>query len=200
MQRLGDLGRLVSLLAARNASELNVADVSADGGYPARTLPPYLDLLETLYLMWLVPAWSTNLTQRVTARPKIVVLDSGLAAHQVNISPESMHPTRRPEPAGGQIGWNDQRVRIFHYRDRTGPEVDILLEHPDGRIVGIEVKASSNIGARTFRWLSKLCDGLGPRFVQGIVKQPGARATLHHGRACDLAFSSRGERHVTFYS
>ncbi len=188
LQRLGDLGRLVRLLAARNASELNVADVSADGGFPARTLPPYLDLLETLYLTWRVPAWSTNLTQRVTARPKIVVLDSGLAAHQMNLSPESMHPTRQPEPAGGlleafvlgelrkQIGWSDNRVRIFHYRDRTGPEVDILLEHPDGRIVGIEVKASSNIGLRTFRWLSKLRDGLGPRFVQGIVLHTGTDA------------------------
>ena len=62
-----------------------------------------IDLLETLYLTWRIPAWSTNLAQRVTARPKIVVLDSGLAAHQVNISPERMHPTRQPEPAGGLL-------------------------------------------------------------------------------------------------
>ena len=69
LQRLGDLGRLLELVAARNATELNIADVAADAGFPARTLPPYLDLLETLYLIWRVPAWSTNLTSRVAERP-----------------------------------------------------------------------------------------------------------------------------------
>ena len=188
LQRLGDLGRLLELVAARNATELNMADVAADAGFPARTLPPYLDLLETLYLIWRVPAWSTNLTSRVAERPKVVVLDSGLAAHQINASPASLHPTRQPKPAGGlleafvlaelrrQSGWNDERVRIFHYRDRAGPEVDVVLEHADGRIAAIEVKATTSIGADAFKWLAKVRDGLGDRFVQGTVLYAGNQA------------------------
>ncbi len=188
LQRLGDLGRLLELLAARNATELNLADLAADAGFAARTLPPYLDLLETLYLIWRVPGWSTNLTSRVIGRPKVLVLDSGLAAHQINVSPESMRPTLQPAPAGGlleafvlaelrrQIGWNNERVRIFHYRDRSGPEVDIVLEHADGRIVAIEVKATASVGADAFKWMTKLRDWLGNRFVQGIALYTGERA------------------------
>ena len=188
LQRLGDLGRLLELVAARNATELNLADLASDAGFPARTLPPYLDLLETLYLIWRVPAWSTNLTSRVTGRPKGVVLDSGLAAHQINVSPASMRPTFQPAPAGGlleafvlaelrrQTGWNDERVRIFHYRDRSGPEVDVILEHADGRIVAIEVKATSSIGADAFKSMSKLRDRIGKRFVQGIALYTGEHA------------------------
>lgn len=188
LQRLGDLDRLLRLVGARNGTELNVADLAADARFPARTLPPYLDLLETLYLIWRVPAWSTNLTRRVTGRPKIVVLDSGLAAHTNNVSATSMGPTRDPAPAGGlleafalsevrrQAGWNTERVRISHYRDRSGPEVDLILEHADGRIAAIEVKATTSIGAGAFTSLTRLRDLLGARFVQGVVLYTGPDA------------------------
>lgn len=188
LHRLGDLGRLLQLMAARNAGELNLADVAVDAGFPARTLPPYLDLLETLYLIWRVPAWSANLTKRVTSRPKLALLDSGLAAHLINVSPASLDPTRQPTRAGGlleafvlaelrrQAGWNDERVRMFHYRDRSGPEIDILLEHADGRVAGIEVKATSSIGTDAFKWLAHLRDHLGRRFVQGTVLYTGPNA------------------------
>jgi len=188
LQRLGDLGRLLRLVAARNATELNQADLAADAGFPARTLSPYLDLLETLYLTWRVPAWSTNLTNRVIGRPKIVLLDSGLAANLLHLTPASLHPTRHPEPAGPlleafvlgelrkQVTWCDEPVRIYHYRDRTGPEIDIIVEHADGRIAAIEVKATTSLGANAAKWLVHLRDRLGERFVQGVVLYTGANA------------------------
>jgi predicted AAA+ superfamily ATPase len=188
LQRLGDLDRLLRLVAARNATELNQADLAADASFPARTLPPYLDLLETLYLIWRVPAWSTNLSSRVADRPKTVLLDSGLSAHLMHVSPASLHPTRQPGPAGQvlegfvlgelrrQCGWNDEPVRIFHYRDRTGPEVDIILEHADGRVAAIEVKATTSVGQNAFKWLAQLRDRLGNRFVQGVVLYTGSES------------------------
>ena len=187
-QRLGDLPRLLELVAARNATELNLTDLAADAAFASRTLPPYLDLLEALYIIWRIPGWSTNLTSRVVSRPKLVLLDSGLAAHLINVSPTSMETTHNPNPAGGlleafvlselrrQAGWSDERVRIFHYRDRAGPEIDIIMENPDGRVIAIEVKATATIRTDAFRWLAKLRDQLGKRFVQGIVLYTGQQA------------------------
>jgi len=48
LHRLGELPLLLRLLAARNCSELNVASLAGDSGVPARTLGPYLELLESL--------------------------------------------------------------------------------------------------------------------------------------------------------
>lgn len=205
LRRLGDLERLLELIAARNATELNKADIAADAGFPARTLPPYLDLLETLYLIWRVPAWSANFTKRVVAHPKITIFDSGLAAHLINISPTSLRPTGQPTPAGGlleafvlaelrrQTGWNDERVRIFHYRDRAGAEVDIVLEHADGRIAAIEVKATTSVGADAFKWLAKMRDHLGKRFVQGTVLYTGKNALSFGDRLTAQPLSSLWE-------
>lgn len=69
LQRLRELPRLLRLLAARNAGELNFASLANDAGLPVRTLDPYLDLLETLFLVTGCLRGRPNLSQRVVSRP-----------------------------------------------------------------------------------------------------------------------------------
>ncbi len=185
LQRLGELPLILRVLAARNSDELNVADIARDTGIPARTLAPHVELLETLYLIQRIPAWSTNLTKRVVSRPKAALLDTGLAARLLGVSASGASPTMRPEVAGHllegfvagelrrQLGWADEIVRISHYRDHAGDEVDFILEADDGRIAGIEVKATSSVGRNDARWLAKLRDRLGSRFAAGVVLHTG---------------------------
>lgn len=187
-QRLGDLPKLLRLIAARNATELNQTDLASDAGFPASTLPRYLDIIEYLYLMRRVPSWSTNLTTRVVGRPKTYLTDCGLAAHLLGLSPSSMSSTVDPTSAGAlleafvvnelhqQQGWGNEQCSIYHYRDRTGPEADVVIEHVDGRAVAIEVKAGMSLGNKPTKWLSLLRDRLGSRFVAGVVLYTGQEA------------------------
>lgn len=184
--RLSDLPRILRLLAARNSEELNVASMASDMEIPTRSLAPLIDLLQTLYLIQRVPAWSTNLSKRVVSRPKAALLDTGLAARLVNVSAAGAGATASPEVAGHllegfvvgelrrQLGWSDEVVRMFHYRDHDGPEVDVVLETADGRVAGIEVKAASMVRLRDARWLALLRDKLGKRFVGGVVLHTGS--------------------------
>jgi uncharacterized protein len=186
LQRLADLPLLLRLLAARNAAELNTADLASASGIPVRTLAPYVDLLETLFLVHRLPAWSTNLSKRVVSRPKVALLDTGLAARLVNASADGAASSANAQLAGHllegfvasevrrQLTWSDTAARLFHYRDRAGAEVDLVLETDDGRVAGIEVKSGSSVGARDVRWLNQLRDRLGERFVGGVVLHTGA--------------------------
>ncbi|MDR0882359.1 MAG: DUF4143 domain-containing protein [Candidatus Adiutrix sp.] len=45
----------------------------------ASTLSRYLTVLETLFLIWPLPAWFTNLGKRLAKSPKLHMTDSGLA-------------------------------------------------------------------------------------------------------------------------
>ena len=47
--------------------------------------------------------------------------------------PELRLPSKEPHP--------------FHFRDRDGIEVDLVLESGDGRVVGVEVKAGATVRA-----------------------------------------------------
>ncbi len=188
LQRIADLPRLIRLLAARSASELNLSSLATDAEIPVRTLPPYLDLLETLYLIDRIPAWSTNLSKRVVDRPKILLLDSGLAARLVNVSPTGAGPHANPNAAGAiietfviaelrrQLGWSQQAPRLFHYRDRDGAEVDLILETADGLIAAIEIKSAATLRGRDTRSISRLRDKVGARFAGGVILHTGPQA------------------------
>lgn len=60
-------------------------------------------------------------------------------------------------------------VGVFHYRSHTGEEVDLVLEGPGGRVVGVEVKAQGSLRPEDLRGLKSLAQALGPRFHRGVV-------------------------------
>jgi predicted AAA+ superfamily ATPase len=72
-----------------------------------------------------------------------------------------------------QATWSEIQPEFFHFRTRKGQEVDIVLENPAGKVVGIEIKASSTVKSGDFKGLKYLGDLLGDRFLRGIVLYTG---------------------------
>jgi predicted AAA+ superfamily ATPase len=164
------------LCAARTSGELNVTDLARDLGLSRPTVERYLAHLEAVFLIQTVPAWSTNLTARVVRRPKLTITDPGLAARLLGGRLRS-----DPELAGrlvetfvvgelrAQAEWSQARPSLFHFRDRDGAEVDLVMESGDGRVVGIEVKTGATVRAEDLRGLRLLEQRFGPDFAAGIV-------------------------------
>lgn len=50
-----------------------------------------------------------------------------------------------------QLTWAEEPVQLFHYRDRDQVEVDVVLEHMAGTVIGVEVKAAETVRAEDFR-------------------------------------------------
>src|SRR5699024_1872999 len=61
--------RFLQLSAARTGQVLNVADIGRDAGLERDQAGEYMRVLELVYLIRLLPAWSVNLTSRMTKRP-----------------------------------------------------------------------------------------------------------------------------------
>lgn len=187
-RRLDRLPQILRLIAARNAEELNRSRLATESEIPVRSLAPLLDLLETLYLVQLIPSWSTNLSARVVSRPKAALLDCGLVGRLLRVSADGLRRQELGVAAGHllegfvagelrrQLVWSHERPVISHYRDHNGAEVDLILETPDGRIAAIEVKAGAVVGAKDARWIAQLRDRLGDRFVGGVVLCSGSRS------------------------
>ena len=187
LRHAADVPRLLNLIGARTAQELNIASYGAALDLSKETMRQYLALLEVIYLFHLLPAWSSGATARAKHRPKLHVVDTGLACDIQNVSPR-----RLAEPTFEGIGpllesfvvaellkqrtWATERVELFHFRDREGREVDLIAESSDGRIVAVEVKAAVDVDEHDARWLAYLRDKLGDRFVNGVVLHLGDRA------------------------
>jgi len=173
---LRELPRLLRLCAARTSGELNVTDLARDLGLSRSTTDSYLAHLETVFLIQTVPAWSTNLTARVVRRPKLTITDTGLAARllggRLSSDPELAGRLVETFVVGelrAQAEWSQTRPSLFHYRDRDGVEVDLVLESGDGRVVGVEVKAGATVRAEDLSGLRLLERRLGTDMAAGIV-------------------------------
>ncbi|WP_406318018.1 ATP-binding protein [Streptosporangium sp. NBC_01639] len=190
IERTAEMRALIRLLAARSGQLLVAASLGNEIGLSASTVHRYLSLLEEVFLIKRIPAWSRNLSSRAVGTPKVAFVDSGIAANLLGADSRSL---LRPDGAFGpllegfvlmelarQLTWSDERVELFHYRTKDKVEVDVVLENRQGRVVGIEVKASSTVRPDDFRGLRHLADRLGDDFAVGVVLYTGTQ-TLPFG-------------------
>ena len=183
IEGITQMPRLMGLLATRSASLLNLADLSRTLPLPYTTLQRYMALLEAIYLVKLLPAWSANLGTRLLKTPKILLTDTGLASYLMGVSAERV--VEEPTLLGGLLenfvalelmkdaGWSAAKPAFYHWHTAKRDEVDILMESRDGRLVGVEVKASTSVTLHDFRGLRSLQSAVGARLHLGIVLYTG---------------------------
>jgi uncharacterized protein len=179
IERLSAMPRLLSLLATRSAQLLNLAELSRSAQIPLSTLQRYFAYLQATFLIQLLPAWAGNLGKRLLRSPKLHICDSGLLSHLLDLSSERIQD--QPDLLGPlletfvlaelrkQTGWSKVQPALYHFRSVSGEEVDTVMEDRRGRIVGLEIKASTRVSERDLRGLRFLRDSTKDRFIGGIV-------------------------------
>jgi predicted AAA+ superfamily ATPase len=179
IDKLSMIPKLLEHLSARLTGLLNVADLSSSTGIPQTSLSRYLTLLESIFLLHLLPAWSTNPNKRLVRAPKVYLNDSGIAAYVRRVHKSSLGS--HPEEMGHlvenfvymelikQMTWSAEDVQISHFRTSKGVEVDFILENMDRKIVGIEVKSSTTIRASDAAGLNYLATNFAKQFHKGFI-------------------------------
>jgi predicted AAA+ superfamily ATPase len=130
--------------------------------------------------------------------PKLQMIDTGLACYLLGIKkPQQLLASNH---YGGllesfvvmecfkHMGWAEESMNLYHFRDKKKNEVDIILEQADGQLIGIEVKASSTVRASDFKGMSVFKALVGDKMKHGLVLYTGTRL---------LPFSVNGS---TFYA
>lgn len=186
------LPMILRRLAAQTAGLLNVAAVADVLSLDAKTTGDFVELLEAVHLVHRLPAFGRTLSSRLGSKPKIHLVDTGLAATLLGVT-ESKLAARDPSAmtefghlvetfAVNEIlkhaGWAANPVSFGHLRTKEGVEVDLVAETADGRVAGIEVKASSRVTGEDFKGLRLLRDRVGSSFVGGVVLHLGERTTV----------------------
>ncbi|MFT4218174.1 MAG: ATP-binding protein [Micropruina sp.] len=187
---------LLGRLAARTAQVMNLAETTSDLGIDRKTAEQYTRLLEDLFLVVRLPAWGKTLRARATARPKLHMVDSGLAARLMRVSPAklaTLDATALTEfgclletfvigELRKQASWLDEAVAVGHWRTHDHDEVDFVIEFDDGRVLAFEVKANERVAGSDFKAMRKLREALGSRFVAGVAFSTGRRSYTYEDR------------------
>jgi hypothetical protein len=178
--RVGDLGafsRFVQLVAARTGNLLNLSELGREAGVTGPTAKQWLSVLETSQVVHLLSPFHRNLGKRIRKSPKLHVVDVGLASFLLGLhSAEAL----LQGPALGALvetavvaEWA-KALRslglppaIHFWRSSAGEEVDVVLEH-DGRLYGIEVKATATPTPHHAEALARWLAAAGPK-ARGVL-------------------------------
>lgn len=191
--------RLLSAIPSTSAALLNFDSLARALRLPANTLRLHATLLDTLFLTTRLEAWSTNLLSRVVKTPRAYITDSGLLCHLVGADTARLvgdgslagmaFETFAAMELHRQIAWQDNPPRLFHYRDRDGHEVELVLERRDGSVAAVEVKTAASASSSDFRGLRHLREKLGTRFNAGVLLYTGEHTVPFEDRLAAVPLS-----------
>ena len=170
--------RFITATAARCSQMLNVAEIAQDADINQKQAKDWLQILETLGIIFYLHPYSNNLLKRLVKTPKLYFYDTGLVCHLTRwSSPEvlangAMNGAVLENYVVSEIAktWlnSGKEPYMYYYRDKDAKEIDIVLEH-DGILNPIEIKKTSNPGTELTRVFSLLDKASVPRGKGAVV-------------------------------
>ena len=172
------LRRFWTMLAHRQASLLNQAEVARALGVDGKTVAAYLDLMVDLLLVRRLPPWHRNVGKRLVKSPKVYVRDSAWST-PCSASKRRMRCSAIRSPATAGKAWSSnpcwqrhRKVRKPASIARVGAEIDLVLTIPGKGPWAIEIKRS--LTPKLERGFHHACEDVQPD--AGFVVYPGASA------------------------
>ena len=179
---LGLFQRFLTLCATRSGQLLNNASLSSDSGVSEAQCRKWLNVLQASELIFLLPPYHENLGKRLTKSPKLFFTDTGLLCRLLGIDTPSMLSTH---PAMGSlfetfvvneirkcIHNRGERPAEYFWRDKTGHEVDYLLQVGTD-VAAFECKASQTLSGDHFKNLQGYIERRGPLATKGYLVYGG---------------------------
>jgi len=147
---LQDFNRFIRACALRSSQVLNYSDLARDTGIAPNTARKWLGLLQTSAVVTLIEPFWGNRTKRLIKSPKLVYLDTGLAAFLAGFRSEeellasSYAGSFWESHVFGQIirqtASQGKSTPITYWRSANGPEVDLVMELAGGTVIAVECK------------------------------------------------------------
>lgn len=164
VQDLRQFERFVRLCAGRTGQLLNLSSLANDAGISQPTARAWIDLLQTSFIVHLLPPWHTNAGKRLIKAPKLYFHDTALACWLLGLrTPEQV----QRDPLWGALFENfvviealkdrlnaGESAELYFYRDSEGNEVDLFI--PVGRqFHAVEIKAGATVNPDYFKGLNR---------------------------------------------
>ena len=178
--------RFVTAVAARTSQLLNYKALADDSDIDEITAKTWVNILETLGIIFLLHPYSNNVLKRTIKTPKVYFYDTGLVCYLTKwSSPEvvesgAMSGALLENFAVSEIMKSYQNAGlepyIYFYRDRDTKEIDVIMEG-DGQLFPLEIKKTASPDKRiikTFGVINKAPLKIGTGAVLCMADKLGA--------------------------
>ena len=152
--------------AARSGQVLEYQDLADTCGINIKTAKEWISVLEACYVIHLLRPHYRNFGKRLTKRPKLYFIDTGLACRLLHISDVNQ---LRGHPRWGALAetWcvseilkarvhSAKQRNVWFWRSSDGHEVDVVVETTGGALFPIEITAAATPAPAKAKGLAKL--------------------------------------------
>lgn len=150
--------RLLSLLAYQAGSIVSVNELANTLNVSRVTVDRYLDLLEQTFVIFRLPAFSSNPRKEISKSQKIFFWDTGVRNALINEFNTHMN---RPDIGKLFENWviaefaksiflDGNQKNMYFWQSRAGSEVDLVVKEPTGELKAYEIKWSAGKTTKSF--------------------------------------------------
>ena len=144
IQELGTIRLFAEMLRTRVGSPLSLASIGRDLAVSPVTLKKYLDILEALFIVFVVRPWHHNIGRSVLQAPKVYFYDTGLVEGDEGIRFENLVATALLKQVQWQHDVQGKEAALHYIRTKDGAEVDFALSEKSQLTELVECKLSED--------------------------------------------------------
>lgn len=153
ISNLEDFRRFMKDLAIRNGKPLNYSDIASEIGVSSNTIKEWVSVLVSTRIIYLLQPFYSSKLDRLTHRPEIVFMDSGLACYLTDW--ESAFDLQTSEYAGAFLeayviselvksyGNAGKKINFSYLRNKETEEIDLVIEK-NQCLYPFEIKKTAN--------------------------------------------------------
>lgn len=176
--------KFMRLCAGRTGQIFNASQLANETGVAVNTIKSWISVLETSFIIYLLPPWFDNINKRLVKSPKLYFYEVGLVSYLLGI----MNPAQvQRDPLRGGLFENlviNEIIKncynvgidppVFYYRDKHGNEVDVILSVAN-EIIPIEIKSAETFHSEFIKNLLYLKRIYPERIQKSFLAYDGAQ-------------------------
>jgi predicted AAA+ superfamily ATPase len=179
--------QLLVSLSGRAGGLLNNSNIMKETGLDAKTYDKYKALCNNTFLTFELPSWTkpNRLDKRFVKQKKLYFTDTCLLCHILQRDLDDLYKNDRTvmghvfenfiatEIMKAVNSLDSFSVSHFNPVQHQGKEVDFVIESPNGKTMGIEVKLDGTINEKDWANMNVLQETIGDKFLKGIIIYTG---------------------------
>ena len=142
LQELNAIRLFAEMLRSRVGSPLSLASLARDLNLSPVTVGKYLDILESLFIVFVVRPWHRNIARATLQAPKVYFYDTGMVQGDAGLQFENLVACHLLKKVQWQQDTQGAEVGLHYVRTKDDAEVDFCLSQGDTLTHLIECKLS----------------------------------------------------------
>jgi len=179
IQEIRSMRLLVEMLRKRVGSPLSLASLAGDLKIAPNTVRSYIDILESLNIVFAVRPFHANVARAIQKEPKIYFQDSGHVEGGEGVRLENTVAVSLKKHVGWLRDVLGETIDLHYVRTKEQKEVDFALVEKGALTTLIEVKVSEAAPAPGLKYLAGKAPGAKAFQLVQNLRQPQTIGAIH---------------------